>query len=203
MTQAGIGQGGAQWMKAGTGIVHDELPIPHNNQFEGLQFWINLLPQGKAQAPDYRAVQAAQLPWFDYQGSQCKVIVGELAAMSSPIPTEQRLFLYHLQLQTQIILTLEAGDEIAVFSPKASIVLNDETLPAGLHILQPPLPSLTIKTSDEKMNDVFVFGGQPYNQPIVSGGPFMTNTQAQLQQAYLDFQAGKYGQMDYSGYESE
>jgi len=102
---AKVYSGGVQWMKAGNGIIHDEAMNPDPNTGDGLthgfQFWVNLPAKHKAERPDYRPVQADEMPRIALKdnGGWLKVVAGEYEQQASPIPAYSEQFIYHIQLQ--------------------------------------------------------------------------------------------------------
>lgn len=198
--QGKVGPGGVQWMKAGNGIVHDEWPTPINNRLHGAQFWLNLSAEGKKEAPDYRCMQSDDLPKksLSENGSFLKVVVGDYDGMASSLPTEGRQVLLHLHLKAGegIDIDLVSDDQYAVFVVAGAVNVAGEALTAQHQgFLDDGLKGLRLDATQD--SDVFLYGGEPYRESVVSGGPFIMNTEADLMLAYRDYQAGRYGQIDY------
>jgi redox-sensitive bicupin YhaK (pirin superfamily) len=199
--QGKVNAGGVQWMKAGTGIVHDEWPRPVDGRFNGLQFWITSTPEWKAQPPAYKAVSSEELPTVELTDkSSLKVVVGKFNHQTSPIPTDTRQELWHLQLSKgdELRLPVNPMDQVSVFLAEGELTLNGELLSdRQLAHLIPEVSSLAIRVHEK--SELFVFGGEPYQHEIVSGGPFVMNTAEEMEAAYRDYKSGLYGEMDYSG----
>jgi redox-sensitive bicupin YhaK (pirin superfamily) len=198
--QGKVGAGGVQWMKAGNGIVHDEWAMPVNNRLHGAQFWINLSARAKAESPDYRCVQATDLPSqkLSDQGSFLKVVVGHYQNMSSPIPIDGRQLLLHLRLKAgaKVTLVLHQDDQYAAFVIHGTIQLSGETLNEQEQgFLCEGMADVEVIATED--SELFFYGGEAYQEPVVSGGPFIMNTDAELAQAYRDYRAGEYGDIDY------
>jgi len=195
-----VTSGGVQWMNAGNGIVHDEWAKPVENRLAGLQFWLNLSSKAKAQKPSYKAISSEQLPVLKVgqKDSYLKVIIGRYQGFSSDIPVEGRQSLYHLSLKAgdKLALELNHSDQYAVFLASGLVQISGQTLTAKQQgYVQAEQQKLTVIAEDD--SELFVYGGQQYNEPIVSGGPFVMNTQPEMHAAYQDYQAGLYGKIDY------
>ncbi len=202
-----IQSGGVQWMKAGSGIVHDGNvnPDPHTKDHlvHGFQFWINLPAKNKIEPPMHMAIQAGDVPQMllpDGRG-WIKVIVGQYADLKSAIPNYSRQFLYHIQLNPRTEFSLEAKDgmEYAAFLPLAGATINDREFKGGEFIeFGRSEGTLDFSNTSKGTSDVLLFGGEPYSEPIVAQGPFVMNTSLEITEAYKDFHAGKYGKMSYN-----
>lgn len=200
--QAEVRSGGVQWMKAGNGIVHDEAlshdPDSAEKITHGFQFWINLPSPVKKEKPDYRAVQAGDVPTLNLPdgAGTLRVLLGEFEENRSPIPTFARIFLYHIQLNggQSFRLPFEADDEVAAFLPVESLGLNDTAFDGGEFVeFDRKAGEVMIQNPHTTSADILLFGGEPYTEPIVAEGPFVMNTKAEIAEAYRDYFAGKYG----------
>jgi redox-sensitive bicupin YhaK (pirin superfamily) len=205
---AKVRSGGVQWMKAGNGIIHDEavnVDAQANDLLtHALQFWINLPSKQKAEAPGYFPVQASEVPrkMLNDDSGWLKVVVGEYEDFVSKIPSFTMQFLYHIHLERgkQFSLETENGFEYAAFLPLNNAVINDTELNKGEFIeFDRHEGTIFIRNNSEKGTDIILFGGEPYREPIVAHGPFVMNTQHEIAQAYTDFHAGRYGQINYQG----
>ena len=202
--EAIIYSGGAQWMKAGNGIIHDE-NLNYDSRTEskfiqGFQFWINLPAINKAENPAHIAVQANEVPkkTFPNESGWLKVIVGSYEDLSSKIPNYSTQFLYHIQLKagTQFSVAMESETEVAAFLPIQNVILNDTEFQAGEFIeFDKATGEIEIKNTSLATVDVLLFGGEEYKEPVVAEGPFVMNSQAEIATAYRDFYAGKYGEI--------
>ena len=204
---AKVNSGGAQWMKAGNGIIHDEVVNvdPQTNDYltHAFQFWINLPSKQKAEPPEYLSVHANEVPHQKLSDERgwIKVIVGEYENLSSKIPNYSKQFLYHIHLgaQKQFSLLTENGLEYAAFLPVNNAVINDTEYEAGEFIeFDRNEGTVEINNNLGVDIDIILFGGEKYTEPIVAQGPFVMNTQTEIAEAYRDFHAGKYGDISYN-----
>ncbi len=200
-----IRSGGAQWMKAGSGILHDE-NINYDAQtnstvVEGFQFWINLPAKNKVESPAHIAIQAEEIPKKELENESgwIKVIVGNYEELSSRIPNYSEQFLYHIHLKVgkQFSITIKDKIEVAAFLPAQNAELNDTEFQAGEFVeFGRKAGEIEIKNSSEKAIDIILFGGEEYTEPMVAEGPFVMNTREEIATAYNDFYTGKYGEIN-------
>jgi redox-sensitive bicupin YhaK (pirin superfamily) len=204
---AKVNSGGAQWMKAGNGIIHDEVvnvdPQTNDLLTHAFQFWINLPSKQKAEPPEYLPVQASEVPqqMLSDKRGWIKLIVGEYENVVSKIPNYSKQFLYHIHLEPgkQFSLSTEKGLEYAAFLPLQNAVLNDTEFRKGEFIeFDMHEGTIEINNNSKVAIDIIIFGGEKYVEPIAAGGPFVMNTQTEIAETYRDFHAGKYGDISYS-----
>ena len=204
--EAIIHSGGAQWMKAGNGIIHDE-NLNYDSQTEskfiqGFQFWINLPAKNKAEMPAHIAIQANEVPKKELlnESGWLKVIVGNYEDLSSKVPNYSKQFLYHIQLKAgkQFSVAIENDTEVAAFLPIQNVMLNDTEFQAGEFIeFDKAAGEIDIKNTSLTAIDILLFGGEEYTEPVVAEGPFVMNSQTEIATAYRDFYAGKYGEIKF------
>ncbi|KAK9826662.1 hypothetical protein WJX74_008539 [Apatococcus lobatus] len=188
-----IGPGGVQWMTAGRGLVHSEMPHTKDGMMWGFQLWINLPAKDKMVKPRYQDYQADEIPSVRKDGATVRVMAGESWGTIGPIKLRNPGFLL------------------------------DVTLQKGGRFVQPVPPEWTtfayvcqgsgrLGSTDAKIEQTHVFGegdhveatseaedgmrflllaGRPIGEPIVQYGPFVMNTQQEIQQAFHDYQSGQ------------
>ena len=205
--QAKVSSGGAQWMKAGNGIVHDEVvnvdPKTNDLLTHALQFWINLPSKQKAETPEYLPLQNEEVPkqLLADKAGWIKVIAGQYQEMMARIPSYTKQFIYHIHLEAgkQFVLATEKDIEYAAFLPLQDAVINDVSFRQGEFIsFERSEGDIEVKNNSAEPIDVIIFGGEKYAEPIVFGGPFVMNNKEEIAQAYRDFHAGKYGKVRYN-----
>ena len=202
-----VHSGGAQWMKAGNGIIHDE-SVNVDSQTDdllthALQFWINLPAKNKAEEPQYIPVQARDVPRKNFSDGSgwIKVIAGEYEDLTSKIPAYMKQFIYHIHLNTgkQFSISTKGRDEYAAFLPLTGLVINDHAYKQGEFIeFDYEEGTIEISNNSAEAADIILFGGERYTEPIVAQGPFVMNTQHEISQAYNDFYQEKYGEINYN-----
>lgn len=201
-----VGAGGAQWMKAGNGIIHDENPTQSFQEkgglLHGLQFWINLPAKNKAESPDYLAVQREDFPEITLpeNAGRLKVLIGEFNGTKSPVQTYSRQFNYHLQLNTKasFIFNVHPDFESAAFIASGELNVNGASHKKGeLLVFEIAGSEIKIVNTGESPADVILFGGEGYPEPIVAEGPFVMNSESEIGLAYREFYNGNYGKISY------
>ncbi len=198
-----INSGGVQWMKAGNGIVHDGNfnvdPETNDLLTHGFQFWINLPSKNKAEPAQHLAIQANEVPQKELNDNGwIKVIAGEYEDLISKVPNYSKQFIYHIHLGAgkRFSMVTESGLEYAAFLTERKAVINDTNFEAGDFVeFDSTEGVIEISNNSDVAIDVIVFGGEKYTEPIVAQGPFVMNTEEEIEQAYRDFHAGKYGKI--------
>ena len=200
-----LSSGGAHWMKAGKGVVHDEVVRSerqvNNTDISVAQFWINLPSKYKSEEPDYSCLRPGEIPKqeLDNGAGWIKILSGEYGNTIAKVPCYSKEFLYHIHLKEEgkfsIITNLTF--EYAAFLPANNAVVNDIEFQANEFIVFTSLGEIIeIVNHGKTAIDIILFGGEPYNEPIVAEGTFVMNTQHEITQAYNDYYEGKYGQIN-------
>ncbi len=199
--------GGMQYMVAGSGIVHSEKNSKNfastGGTLHGFQLWINLPAKFKAEKPAYFNLNAHQIPRFTfYNGAYIKVLAGAYQEIISPVKTFSPLFVYHVHLpsKTEIELTVPENYNIFAYLPEHEVQFGDDkTVVAGKQFaaFDGGNTSLKIANPDLIPKDIMLYGGVPLNEPIVPYGPFVMNSFKEIQNAIHDYEAGKYGIIDF------
>ncbi len=201
--------GGVQWMNAGNGIIHDEMMPAEfrelGGDFHALQFWVNLPSKQKAEDPGYMPVSSDDLPVISLADGDVtlKVLLGEYQGEKSPIPTFSEQFIWHIQIKpgAELILPTITGHEYAAYLPAGRAIVNHGEASAKQFLLfGEDGDTIKIENPTREGLNLFLFGGEPYWEAMVSHGPFVMNSSAEIHQAYADHRAGKYGQIDYLGH---
>jgi redox-sensitive bicupin YhaK (pirin superfamily) len=204
---AKVSSGGVQWMKAGNGIIHSEaLNIDASAKdfyTHALQFWINLPHQQKIEPPEYIPLNADEVPkqMLDDKKGWLKVLLGKYENLISRIPDYSEQFLYHIHLvpKKQFSLATEKDLECAIFLPLNDLVVNEITFERGdFVVFDREIGSIEISNKAETAAEIIVFGGEKSSEPIVANGPFVMNRQSEISEAFKDYRAGKYGQINFN-----
>ncbi len=190
-----IETGGAQWMLAGRGIIHAEMPEQEDGQLEGFQLWINLPAIEKMADPLYQDLSAVDIPEIKIGTSKIRVIMGTLLNAKGPIQrpwTNPSVLDVAMTRGESLTLPLEAKQSAALFTRQGDIRVGETSLASRhLGILNDQGETVVIKaTSDCQL--LFI-AGTPLNEPIASYGPFVMNSPDEIHTAISDFQSGKFG----------
>ncbi|KAL2944862.1 Pirin-like protein [Bienertia sinuspersici] len=187
-----IGAGDLQWMTAGRGIVHSEMPASQGVQ-KGLQLWINLSSKHKMIEPRYQEIQSDDIVEVEKNGIKVRIIAGEALGKRSPIYTRTPT-LY-------LDFTLKPGSNLQQPIPKSwnafvyvlegeGILGNSRSSPTTAHhlLLLGPGDGLMVWNKSSKPLRFILVGGEPLGEPLVQFGPFVMNTQEEIDQTIRDFE---------------
>ena len=194
--------GGVQWMTAGRGLVHSEMPEQEEGVMEGFQLWLNLPSQRKMCDPWYRDIPSAEIPEVRLPGGiHVRVIAGACAGVAGAITREQTEPLYldvHFDgddAGAVFSQALPAHHNAFVYAYRGSLDVggpqDTQTVPtAHMGLLRNEGDGLMLRA--QRGTRAIVIAGQPLREPIAQYGPFVMNTREQLIQAVDDFRAGKF-----------
>jgi len=187
--------GGVQWMTAGRGVVHSELPEQEEGAMEGFQLWLNLAAKDKLRDPWYRDFQAADIPEVTTpEGVKVRVIAGESHGVAGAMRREVTEPLY-LDLEIPAGATFEqplaAGHNAFIYVFRGAVQVEGVAVPTQrMAILanDPAADGVVLRASEPAR--ALLIAGRPLREPIAQYGPFVMNTQAEIMQAFKDYQAG-------------
>jgi redox-sensitive bicupin YhaK (pirin superfamily) len=195
-----IEPGGIQWMTAGRGIVHSEMPEQQDGLLQGFQLWINLPGTHKMDRPAYQEHDATSIPTETREGTTVKVISGVTSqGTTGPVsqPLTDPLYLdVTLQPGKQFNETLAADHNAFVY-----VIYGELTLEGAdgdqLRLARDQLAVLgkgdrvELSAGDQESRLLLV-AGKPLNEPVARGGPFVMNSEAEVRQAFSDYQSGNF-----------
>ncbi len=199
-----LSNGGVQWMTAGRGVIHSEMPEQEQGAMEGFQLWLNLPARDKMCPPWYRDIQSPDIPEFrNDDGVQVRVISGTASSDAGPVagavqrPGTQALYLdILLPPGTSFSQPLPAEHNAFVYVYRQSVRITDTEVPLNrMAILRNDgsTDGVTVSAPASNGGDarLLLLAGQPLREPIAQHGPFVMNTQDELSAAVQDFQAGR------------
>jgi redox-sensitive bicupin YhaK (pirin superfamily) len=187
--------GGVQWMTAGRGVIHSELPEQEEGLMEGFQLWLNLPAAGKMQPPWYRDFKAADLPQLQLPGVNLTVIAGQSQGLAGAVQRERTEPLY-LDLQmsagSRFSQPLPASHNAFIYVYRGQVSLAGQSVPVQkMAILANDPASDGVQIEASQDSRLLLIAGRPLREPIVQYGPFVMNTKQEIYQAVTDFQSGK------------
>lgn len=191
--------GGVQWMTAGRGVVHSEIPQQEAGLMEGFQLWLNLHSSEKMREPWYRDFQKAQLPRLvTPQGVSVTVIAGQSHGVTGAVTRELTQPLYldvHLPAGSRFEQALPAGHNAFVYVYRGEVTVGSTAVPRQrMAILANDAQADGVVIEASVDAQVLLIAGRPLKEPIVQYGPFVMNTQQQIYQALTDFRDGRLGE---------
>ncbi len=200
----GVTRGGAQWMRAGRGVLHSEMPTTDSDGLHGFQVWINLPAYLKMSIPAYRDVQTDEIPTIHFAGGHARIIAdhwqfngveaqGALSTLGDGAGMAQ--------------LQIDAGATVSVHIPSGYRLLayvfdgdvrepNSSQAQTSGALLSFLLGTQTIDLHSETGAGLMLLSGKPLNEPIAHRGPFVMNTEDEITQAIHDYQTGAMGRLD-------
>ena len=189
--------GGVQWMTAGRGVIHSELPEQEEGLMEGFQLWLNLPGARKMQAPWYRDFKAPELPRLrTAEGAEVTVIAGQSAGTAGAVQREVTEPLYldiHLPAGAHFEQPLPASHNAFVYVYRGQVQLGGQTVPVQkMAILANDAGSDGVRLQADQDSRLLLIAGRPLREPIVQYGPFVMNTKQEIYQAVSDFQSGQF-----------
>ncbi len=193
-----LGPGSVQWMTAGRGIVHSEMPEQEDGLMWGFQLWVNLPAREKLTTPRYQDIAPERIPEVSLQtGSTVRVIAGEFNGTRGPVQAIATQPLY-------LDVRLAAHDSFNTLVPEshnAFVYVYEGTLSIGqgegtrtmkrgeLAVLSHGL--ILAATAQDEGARFLAIAGHPLNEPVARYGPFVMNTPEEIRQAFVDYQGGK------------
>jgi redox-sensitive bicupin YhaK (pirin superfamily) len=191
--------GGVQWMTAGRGVIHSEIPQQTDGVMEGFQLWLNLPARDKMSAPWYRDFKAQELPRFvTAQGVTVIVIAGESQGISGAVTRQASAPLYldlHLPAGSGFEQTLPLEHNAFVYVYRGEVRIAGQTVPAQRMALlanEDAADGVLIEASTDAR--LLLLAGQPLKEAIAQYGPFVMNTQQEIHEAISDFRNGTLGE---------
>jgi redox-sensitive bicupin YhaK (pirin superfamily) len=201
-----LGPGDVQWMTAGAGVVHSELPAEQirreGGRVHGLQLWVNLPRADKMAPPRYQEIKADEIPEAEpAAGARVKVVAGDVFGVRGPVDTHSPIVYLHVTLQPGAALDVPIpprhqamayviwgrgrfGDGTAAGEAELVLFAGDE---GSVHLETPD--------DAERPLDALVIAGVPLREPVARYGPFVMNSRDELIQAFDDFRSGRMGQI--------
>ncbi|MEP7328132.1 MAG: pirin family protein [Betaproteobacteria bacterium] len=189
--------GGVQWMTAGSGVIHSELPEQEDGRMEGFQLWLNLAGKDKMRAPWYRDIQSVDIPEYTTpEGVVVRVIAGESHGVDGAMQRETTHPLYldiTMPAGTTFAQTLAAKDNAFVYVFRGEVAVTGTLVPSQrMAILANDSGSDGVVLRADERTRVLLIAGTPLGEPIAQHGPFVMNTKEEITQAVTDYQAGKF-----------
>ncbi len=185
--------GGAQWMKAASGVIHSEMPQQSEGRMRGFQLWINLPAAEKMSDPAYQEFSAGAIPEVAGEGVRVRVLAGEYGGRHGVIRDPDTEVVY-------LDVALDAGATFRLPVPAShnvfAYVFEGDANSAGQAL---PRHSLAVLGEGDAVDLIagpegarfILVAGKPIGEPVVQYGPFVMNTRQEIEQAFADYQAGK------------
>jgi len=200
-----LAPGDIQWMTAGRGVVHAEMPSDRirreGGRVHGFQVWVNLPARDKMVAPRYQDVAAAELPVARTADglASVKVIAGQALGVAARVETRTPILYFDVTVQPggRVVLDVPAGYSVAVYVYDGAGSIADEPAasPSGTFAMLGAGDQVALGCAADAPAPLraLVLGGTPIGEPVARYGPFVMNTEAEVRQAVDDFRSGRFG----------
>lgn len=203
-----LNPGDVQWMTAGSGVIHSEMPEKEFSKkggiLHGFQLWVNLPKKYKMMKPRYQDVPASKIPIAQDDGVSVKVIAGEAMGKSAVIDTKTPIMYLHYTLQpgSKIVQTVPQNYNAFAYVISGEGLFGSDKQPAHkeqIVLFEQDGDKVTIKVPDDAMSplSVLLIAGVPLGEPVARYGPFVMNTEEEIREAILDYNSGKMGKIDF------
>ena len=189
--------GSVQWMTAGRGILHSEMPEQENGLMWGFQLWVNLPAKDKMTAPRYQEIPPERIPVAELAGGiKAKVVAGKLGDVEGPIggiATDPNFFDFTLPKGARLDLPVPAGHSVFVYPFEGDIAVGE----SGKQVARGSIALLgegerVVLAAPSGPARALLVAGRPLHEPVARYGPFVMNTESEIRQAIVDFQAGRF-----------
>ncbi len=198
-----IGPGDVQWMTAASGILHDEFHSPEftrtGGSLEMVQLWVNLPAKDKMSAPGYQTLLDGDIPAVELAGNagRLRVIAGDYKGHHGPARTFTPIDVWDVCLRAghTTELTAPEGRTFALVVLHGAVLVNGQEIVREAQMVMLDRAGTDVSLEANSDATLLVLSGDPIDEPIVGYGPFVMNTQAEIQQAIEDFNSGRFGQM--------
>ena len=208
--QGKILAGGVQWMTAGSGVIHSEMPEKEfskkGGRLHAFQLWVNLPKNEKMTHPRYQDILSKEIPKVVSSDGKVKItiIAGESMGKSAIIDTKIPIMYLHLSMKPDSSFTQPIPKNYNAFAyvTKGEALFGDNRLPVKKEqavFFEKDGDKISICTPRDSPypSEILIFGGSPIGDPVVRHGPFVMNTNEEIQQALEDYKNGKMGKIDF------
>jgi len=184
--------GGVQWMTAGRGIIHSEMPQQESGRMRGFQLWINLPAREKMKPAGYRDLQASDIPEVSLPGGLVRIIAGTYGSTAGPIgggSTDPLYFDVHLGAGATFSHPLKDGYNAFVYPYEGVIAIDGRVLESHSAGVLSQEGKILVETKSKPARFILL-AAKPIGEPVVQHGPFVMNTRQEIEQAIRDYQDG-------------
>lgn len=197
--------GDVQWMSAGAGVIHSEMPSAeirqHGGRVHGFQIWVNLPAADKMMRPRYQEFDSAHIPMAqsDDRLARVKVVAGEALGVKAAIDTRIPIVFQDWTLEPGADVTVDVPVAeramVYVFAGSVQVGAGGDTVNDGQLALLGDGETLRLSNGGNIPARFLLLAGAPIDEPVARYGPFVMNTEDELRQAFEDFRSGKMGEI--------
>ena len=191
-------KGGVQWMTAGRGIIHSEMPQQEEGVMRGFQLWLNLPAAEKMTEAGYRDIQPEEIPEIVFEGGKVKLIAGtmeiedQLHEGSVADRSTQPIYAdIHLESGASVTLPVPEGHNAMLYLYEGTANLSDRALQRSAANILGDNGDRIALTAGESGTRLLLIAGKPIGEPVVQYGPFVMNTREEIEQTLRDYRDGR------------
>jgi len=191
-----IGEGDVQWMTAGSGIIHQEMPKGRSDGLmRGLQLWANLPAAQKMIRPLYRDVTSVKIPAVVHEGTEVRVVAGSFRGTAGPvddIAVEPELLIVRFDPEARFVHWIQNGHKAFTYVLEGEIFFDSWNSAEQEQLVRLESGKEFSLTAGSRGAWCLFAAGKPLNEPIAWGGPIVMNTQEELRRAFSEYEAGTF-----------
>lgn len=196
-----LGPGSVQWMTAGKGVIHSEMPLQESGRMRGFQLWINLPAKEKMRPASYRDIPADEIPSLTLSnGVTVKVIAGTatldqqiidgaINSRAKPISTDPLFLDVVLPAKVSFEQIILDGYNAVIYPYEGDVIVDNQTLPKHAAGLLTQQGRVEVKAGNQEARFILL-AGKPIGEPVVQHGPFVMNSREEIEQALADYRNG-------------
>ncbi len=196
-----LGPGAVQWMTAGRGVIHSEMPQQSEGRMRGFQLWINLPAAEKMRPAEYRDIPADAVPELTFAGGMARVIAGRLQldghaqggvvnAQGGQMQTDPLFADLRLQAGSAVEIPVQAGYNSLIYVYEGEISVAGQSVPKRDAAVLSDGETVHLIAGPEG-GRLLLLAGRPLNEPVAQYGPFVMNTREEIEQAMADYRSGR------------
>ena len=192
-----IGDNEVQWINAGRGIIHGEKTgkdfADKGGRFQGIQLWINTPKAHKMDPPTYQPITKDEIVLVEKEGVQFRLVSGTYGDKKGPAKSDVFTAMLRMKAGSNYTLTFPASDNVAFYVLEGQLRINEERFAAQHQLIFFKNTEGEILMEANTDAKLLLMAGNPINEPLVTHGPFVMNTQTEILEAMRDYQNGKMG----------
>ena len=196
-----LGPGSVQWMTAGRGVIHSEMPQQSEGRMRGFQLWINLPAVEKMRPAEYRDIPADRIPELHFSGGTARVIAGRASIGGKPhggvinaeggeMATDPMMIDLRLEPESGLEIPVPAGHHSLIYVYEGDIDVGEERVQKRNAAVLGDGEVVSLQAGP-KGGQLLLLAGRPLNEPVVQYGPFVMNTREEIEQAMADYRDGR------------
>lgn len=195
-----INKNEVQWINAGRGIIHSEKAskemIETGGRYQGIQLWVNLFAKDKMKPASYEPITSSEMTLIEKKGIELRLVSGEMEGHKGPAISDTITAMLRMQPNSFISFSLPVKNNSAIYLLQGNAEINgDKFMHNDLIWFNEEEGEISVAASSEVK--LLIMSGQPINEPLVSHGPFVMNTQTEILEAMRDYEQGKMGFLAY------